>query len=475
MNRLSASFRDPSGFVFSHNGIIHRQVNSRYAAEYEQLIASGLYEALTQKQWLIRHEEVQEPSVSPEPDAYKLLRPEQIPYISYPYEWCFSQLKDAALLTLKIAAKALQHDMMLKDASAYNVQFLGSQPLFIDTLSFAPYVEGEPWIAYRQFCQHFLAPLALMAYVDISVAKLLVTQIDGIPLATASRLLPLKTRLKSGLYSHLHLHAKTQQRFADSAEETNTRALENRKPRISKKALRAILESLAVTINNLKWHPPKTEWGEYYAQTNYSPGAADDKANLLRQLIGSIASPLETIHDLGANTGVYSEVAAAHCRYLVSQDIDPIAVEAQYQKRRAAGPKNILPLLQDVTAPSPAIGWRNAERDAFTKRAHCDAVLALALVHHLAITNNTPLGDIAAFFADLAPYLIIEFVPKSDSQVKRLLATREDIFPDYTEAGFERIFGALFTVERKQGVAGSDRTLYLMKRRVDADSGGSMP
>ena len=469
MNRLSASFRDPSGFVFSHNGIIHRQVNSRYAPEYEQLMASGLYEALTQKQWLIRHEEVQEPAISADANAYKLLRPEQIPYISYPYEWCFSQLKDAALLTLKIAAKALQHDMMLKDASAYNVQFLGSQPLFIDTLSFAPYVEGEPWIAYRQFCQHFLAPLALMAYVDISVAKLLVTQIDGIPLETASRLMPLKTRLRSGLYSHMHLHAKTQQRFADSAEDANIISGERRKPHLSKKALRAILESLAVTINNLKWRPPKTEWGEYYAQTNYSTRAADDKASVLRQLIKSIASPITTIHDLGANTGVYSEIAAAHCRYLVSQDIDPIAVEAQYQKRRTSGPKNILPLLQDVTAPSPAIGWRKTERDAFTKRAHCDAVLALALVHHLAITNNTPLEDIAAFFADLAPHLIIEFVPKSDSQVKRLLATREDIFPDYTEAGFERIFGKIFVVERKQGVACSDRTMYLMKRRVDTD------
>lgn len=470
VNRLSASFRDPSGFVFSHNGLIYRQVNSRYAAEYEQLMASGLYEALTQKQWLIRHEEVQDPAIMTGAEAYKLVRPEQIPYISYPYEWCFSQLKDAALLTLKIAAKALQHDMMLKDASAYNVQFFGSRPLFIDTLSFAPYVEGEPWIAYRQFCQHFLAPLALMAHVDISVAKLLVTQIDGIPLETASRLLPLRTRLKSGLYSHLHLHAKTQQRFADSAEETNNSQGKDRKPRISKKALRAILESLAVTINNLKWRPAKTEWGEYYAQTNYSPDAADDKAKVLRQFIESIASPLTTIHDLGANTGVYSEVAAAHCGYLVSQDIDPIAVEAQYQKRRAAGPSNILPLLQDVTAPSPAIGWRNAERDAFATRARCDAVLALALVHHLAITNNTPLADIAAFFSDLAPYLIIEFVPKSDSQVKRLLATREDIFPDYTEAGFERLFGESFTIEQKQGVAGSDRTLYLMKRRDGTDN-----
>ena len=210
-------------------------------------------------------------------DAHRLLRPDPIPYISYPYEWCFSQLKDAALLTLKIAAQALQRDMVLKDASAYNVQFIGHRPVFIDTLSFEAYEEGAPWVAYRQFCQHFLAPLALMAHGHASLGQLLTTHIDGIPLETAASLLPMRTRLRSGLYTHIHLHAKTQQRFADAGDD-NQPATSAKAPRISKKALRAILESLATTVQKLVWQPPKTEWGSYYEATNYSAGAADNKA-----------------------------------------------------------------------------------------------------------------------------------------------------------------------------------------------------
>ena len=467
MDRLSASFRDPSGFVFSHQGQIYRQVNRAYSSTYDQLMSSSLYDVLSAKGWLIAHEEVSEyPEGMQLPEqVYKLLLPQQIPYVSYPYEWSFNQLKDAALLTLKIAAAALQQDMILKDASAYNVQFIGATPVFIDTLSFESYVEGTPWVAYRQFCQHFLAPLALMAHADISLSKLLLSEIDGIPLPLASQLLPTKTKLTYGLYTHIHLHAKTQQRFADAAE---TNELQTPKPasaQLSKKGLRAILESLASAINKLQWKQPKTEWGDYYENTNYSVASADQKAILVGNFLGSIPGGITTVHDLGANTGVFSEVASAYCEHVISQDIDPVAVDAQYEYRKKHGPGNVLPLLLNLTAPSPAIGWHNTERDSFTTRARCDVIMALALIHHLAISNNTPLEHIAALFADLAPHLIIEFVPKSDSQVIRLLATREDIFPDYNDIGFERAFGKFFDVAQKKAVEGSERTLYLLNRR----------
>ena len=464
MQRLNASFRDPSGYIFAHEGVIYRRVNASYAAQYDQLLSSGLYDALVKKKWLVPHEEVDTALLSGHENAYRVLRPEPIPYISYPYEWCFNQLKDAALLTLKIAAQALQRDMVLKDASAYNVQFMGHRPIFIDTLSFEAYEEGAPWIAYRQFCQHFLAPLALMAHGHASLGQLLTTHIDGIPLETAASLLPMRTRLRYGLYTHIHLHAKTQQRFADAADEKQP-TTSAKAPRISKRALRAILESLATTVQKLVWQPPKTEWGSYYEATNYSAGAAGNKAALIGEFLAAIGKPIAVCHDLGANQGLYSEVAAQHCAQVISQDIDPVAVESQYRERKTRGPNNILPLLQDLTAPSPAIGWRNRERDGFTQRAQCDAVLALALVHHLAISNNTPLEEIAGFFADLAPHLIIEFVPKADSQVKRLLATREDIFPDYTEAGFEAAFSGFFEISQKAKVSDSERTLYLMTRK----------
>ncbi len=191
MDTLPSSFRDPSGFVFRHAGEVYRQVNAGYAGQFEHFLSSGLYDALVSKGYLIAHEDVSDPDIPRAPDCHRILKPRAIPYISYPYEWSFSQLKDAAMLTLRIQTVALKHGFVLKDASAYNIQFDQGRPVFIDTLSFETYQEGAPWVAYRQFCQHFLAPLALMARIDVDLGKLLTTHIDCVPLSLASRLLPL--------------------------------------------------------------------------------------------------------------------------------------------------------------------------------------------------------------------------------------------------------------------------------------------
>jgi ribosomal protein L11 methylase PrmA len=249
---------------------------------------------------------------------------------------------------------------------------------------------------------------------------------------------------------------------SDQSQESGSKAA---KTQLSAKGLQAIVESLAGAIRKLEWAPPQTEWGDYYDHTNYSDGAADNKRELVSTFLASIDQHLHTVHDLGANTGEFSRIAAKHADLVVSQDIDPVAVERNYRQLRASEPKNLLPLLQDLFSPAPAIGWANEERDSFRQRAQCDAILALALVHHLAISNNTPLTKVAELFACLADWLVIEFVPKSDSQVIRLLATRQDIFPEYTEAGFEAAFGQFFTIERKEAVAGSERSLYLMRTR----------
>lgn len=458
MGSLPSSFRDPSGFVFSHEGRVYRQVNDSFAASFDQMLASGLYDALVSRRYLVEHQDVTGSNVPREPNCHCLLAPRQLPYISYPYEWSFSQLKDAAMLTLRIQTTALKHGFVLKDASAYNVQFVDGAPIFIDTLSFEPHVEGAPWAAYRQFCQHFLAPLALMAHVDVELGKLLVTHIDGIPLPLASKLLPTRTRLNYALQAHIHLHAKLQTNYADAAAEGAAR-----KTKLSATGLQAIIESLASAVRKLEWKPPHTEWGDYYDHTNYSDDAAVQKRELVSTFLAAIGRRLGTVHDLGANTGEFSRIAAAHADLVVSQDIDPVAVERNYRQLRENAPKNLLPLLQDLFAPAPAIGWANEERESFRQRAHCDAILALALVHHMAISNNTPLEKIAALFAELAQWLVIEFVPKSDSQVIRLLVTRPDIFPLYTEEGFETAFGAFFSIVKKEAVAGSERTLYLMR------------
>ncbi|MCJ7513764.1 MAG: hypothetical protein MUO23_12440, partial [Anaerolineales bacterium] len=201
--RLGASFRDPSGYLFERNGKLFRQVNRSYQADFDRLIASGLYAELTGVGLIIPH--IESPAAPDEPGlAYRVIEPEPVPFISYPYEWSFGQLQTAALTTLSIQKRALSKGMSLKDSSAYNIQFHHGRPVLIDTLSFETYREGEPWDAYRQFCQHFLAPLALMAHTDIRLGQLLRVYIDGIPLDLASRLLPRKTRFSFSLLTHLH-------------------------------------------------------------------------------------------------------------------------------------------------------------------------------------------------------------------------------------------------------------------------------
>lgn len=447
-----ASFRDPSGFVFSRNGMVFRQVNRSYEAEYDRLMSSGLYTALVKDGLLIPHEEVGVGSAEPA-TCYRMLRPEPVPVISYPYEWCFSEFKDAALATLAVQKKALGFGMVLKDASAYNVQFVRGRPVLIDTLSFTVYREGEPWVAYRQFCQHFLAPLALMSRRDVRLGQLMRLFIDGVPLDLASRLLPGRTKWSFATATHIHMHARVQQKYADDAGRTRHRP-------VSRNALIGIVSSLESGVKSLHWQPIGTEWAEYYDETNYAGGAFGHKAELVERHIEAIRP--KSVWDLGANTGVFSRLAAKRGIPTVAYDIDPAAVEKNYLTCKEEGQTELLPLVLDLTNPSPGLGWANEERMSLLERGPADMVLALALVHHLAISNNLPLPKIAEFFSRLSAGLVVEFVPKSDSQVQRLLATREDIFPEYTRDGFERAFGRFFSIDEVHGIEGSERTLYLM-------------
>lgn len=449
---VPSSFRDPSGFLFTREGILYRQVNQSYREHFDLLMSSGLYESLTNAGLLISHREV---DLQPEREesAYKILQPETVPFISYPYEWCFSQFRDAALLTLEIQQRALSVGMSLKDASAYNVQFVDGRPLLIDTLSFERYSEGAPWIAYRQFCQHFLAPLALMSYTDVRLSQLLRAHIDGVPLDLAGKLLPLRTKFKPGLAAHIHLHARTQQRYAHRPEVTT-------RGKMSLRSQMGLIESLRSSVARLRWKAPRTEWGEYYDITNYSDSGFEHKKETVTRLLEQTRPSL--VWDLGANTGVFSRLAPSDAK-VVAFDIDPVAVEANYLRCRGEGEANILPLLLDLTNPSPAIGWDNRERMSLGERVGADTILALALVHHLAISNNLPLEMIARWLAQLAGNVIIEFVPKSDSQVQRLLASREDIFPDYTSEGFESAIAGHFSIVEKCSINETERTLYLLE------------
>jgi hypothetical protein len=393
--------------------------------------------------------------------AFKIIQPERVPFISYPYEWSFSQLKDAALATLSIQKRALKAGMSLKDASAYNIQFVNGKSILIDTLSFEIYQEGKPWDAYRQFCQHFLAPLALMAHVDIRLGQLLRVYIDGIPLDLASRLLPASTRLNFGLLTHIHIHASAQTRFADAdvkriSQSTNQRGM-------NRNAFIGLVESLEGAVKKLTWKPADTEWGSYYQITNYTDLAFSHKKEIISGWLKDIA-PV-SVWDLGANNGEFSRLASVMGIPTVAWDIDPSAVEQDYLRIKSEKEQNLLPLLLDLTNPSPALGWDNEERDSLGQRGPADAVFALALIHHLAISNNVPLTRLADFFAGLCRWLIIEWVPKSDSQVQKLLRTRKDIFDLYTRDGFESAFGTRFHIREAVDVNQSERRMYLLERK----------
>ena len=461
--RIGGSFRDPSGFAFVADGIVYRQVNESYRANFDQLMDSGLYDNLVDRELLIPHSES---CLLSQEDAhkYKILKPEQIPFISYPYEWSFSQLKDAALATLDIQRGSLQHGMILKDASAYNIQFSRGKPLLIDTLSFETYQDGQAWTAYRQFCQHFLAPLLLMSRKDIRLGQLLRVYIDGIPLDLAKSLLPSRTWFNLGVVMHLHLHARAQQRYAHKPP----RAEPSQRARLGKQALLNICDSLRSTVRGLAWDHDRTSWARYYEGDSYLEEGFDDKHQSVAEYL-MIVKP-ECVWDLGANIGVFGRIASDQGAFTVSIDSDPGAVEANYLQSKRLKETNLHPLLIDLTNPSAAQGWANGERDSLSKRSKADCVLALALIHHLAIGNNVPLRNIAQYLASLGEWLIIEFVPKSDSKVKLLLASRKDIFAEYTQPAFENAFREIYDIVRSKRIHSSDRRLYLLRRKQSDQS-----
>tara|TARA_Y100001936_G_scaffold86195_1_gene84461 strand:+ start:6159 stop:7544 length:1386 start_codon:yes stop_codon:yes gene_type:complete len=454
----NSSFRDTSGFLFYHKNEIYRIINSSYKEQYEKLMNSNLYQKLEEKNLIITHSEVE--NLDFDYDYYKIIKPEKIPFISYPYEWSFSQLKNAALLTLRIQKAAMKYGMTLKDASAFNVQFVNSHPIFIDTLSFEIYEDGQIWKPYKQFCQHFLAPLALMSKKDIRLNLLSKTFIDGIPIDLAAKLLPKTTFGNFGLMAHIHAHAKSQKHYEDKDAKIKQKTF-------SKRSFEGLIENLKSSIEKMTWNEDNTEWGDYYSDTNYSEKSFEEKKQFISSAIDEIKPKL--VWDMGANTGIFSRLASNKGINTISFDIDPLAVEKNYLSSLNNSEKNILPLILDLTNPTSSIGWKNNERMSVIERGPADMIFALALVHHLAISNNVPLKKIAEFFSQISNFLIIEFIPKSDSQVKRLLLTREDIFENYDEKNFETEFIKFFKIINSKKISDSERTIYIMEKLTNSE------
>lgn len=412
------------------------------------MIKSGLAEKLTRESLLIPFQPVDD----------RLIKSQKIPFVSYPYEWTFSQLKDAALATLKIQKISLEYGLSLKDASAYNIQFFLGKLVLIDLFSFEKYQEGAPWVAYRQFCQHFLAPLVLIAYKDFRLSQLLRSFIDGIPLDLASVLLPKYTWFNFSLISHIHLHAKSQKYFAGKGKKIDRQGM-----KLSRQAFLAIIDNLENTINNLRWKEKKSQWADYYNFTNYLPDAFLEKKKIVERFLSKSAP--KTVWDLGANTGEFSRIAAKKNVFTVAFDSDPAAAEENYRQIKNNREENLLSLFSDLTNPSPSLGWASSERRSLVERGPADCLLVLAMVHHFAISNNLPFERISWFLSLIGRDLIIEFIPKQDSQAQRLLFSRKDIFVDYNKKNFEEAFSLYFKILESEEIKRSGRTIYFMRKR----------
>lgn len=453
--QLSASYRDPSGFMFRVNGIYYRQVNKLFKEDFDYFISSGCYDELVRTGLLIPHETINE-NLTGSADWYQTLKPEQLQFVSYPYEWSFDMLKDAALLTLKILKKSLEKEMILKDATPFNIQLHRGKMIFIDTLSFEKYHEEEPWAAYRQFCESFLGPLLVMHYKKIPIQQLMLAWPDGIPLSILQSLLPAKSKFSFHTYLHVHLNA----RFSNSPKSaTKKKVLFNRKRLIN------LVDSLEILVNKLKLSSQTSIWSSYYEEAAGRNNYLAEKKRIITEWLDKMDS-VKTAADLGANNGEFSQMLAERRISTVAADFDPACINSLYNNIKNKEIQNIIPLAVDLSNPSPSIGFNNEERPSFINRSAFDLTIALALIHHLAITKNIPIQKLAELFKRITnKYLIIEFVPKEDEKVQLLLNNRKDIFFNYNANNFELSFETNFRIVAKELIGESGRILYLMEKK----------
>ena len=455
----NASFRDPAGFIFHQNGEVFRYVSSDFSTKYRSFRNSKLYTSLVEKGYLVSSEEIAEETT---PQGTTLItKPTKIPFVSYPSEWTFSQLKEAAKLTLEIQSMCLKHNMSLKDASVYNVQYIGSQPIFIDTLSFEPWQGKLPWKAYRQFCQHFLAPLTLSSYCDVRLHSLYTSHLDGIPLDLAKRLLPFKSYLHPSRFLHLWLHETFQQdKWAKKATQTEVESIGSVPP----KSAFGLNESLHASIDSLQSKKSKSSWNTYYQGDSYNDEAFGEKKSILETMLNHL-NP-QTVWDLGSNDGFFTELVSKHSKYSVAFDFDVTCLENMYQRLRGQNNQDILPLYLNIANPTPGIGWENKERKSLFDRGPCDLALALAVVHHLVVTAAIPLPKIVDFFRKVSRNLIIEYVPPTDPKFQQISRSNPNDFSFFTEEYFQTTFLKSFTLVKRLPIHSSKRTIYQFQAKT---------
>ena len=456
----SGSFRDPSGCVFSKEGKVYRSVFEAGVSDFVAARDAGVYDKLIDAGLLISHGEVKKNDLNPDGSIYCLTHP-RLPMISYPYEWPFSMLKEAALLHLAAMEMLLPLGFWLRDASAFNVQYDSNRLLLIDTLSIGQRIPKSPWVAYKQFCSHFVAPLAMAAYCDIRTLSLWRNYIDGYPIDLATRMLPLRKSFRAGLFMHLFLHARFQN-LADRKENIS-KSKSSKKPTVSDRGLLGLIRSLRRTITGIKWKRTSKVWEDYEELRTYEAEDIAQKSEYVDKVVQRLKPKM--VWDLGANIGEFSLIASSHGAFVVSIDGDPACTEHLYLKTSRASKLNgILPLTMDLANPSPGMGWDSKERLSLRERGPADLVLALALIHHLVFSCCIPLSLVAKWLAELGNHLVVEFVPLSDPMVQKLLHNRNNDHLPYDFEVFKSSFGKIFNFI-DQTTLENGRTIFMCMRR----------
>jgi len=458
-----ASFRDRTNRVFRRNGQIYRALSEHALRDWQQLSATGFFQRRQADGSVVATEPLASAEAAeglPGGPWAGVLRHETIPFVSYPYEWCFGMLRAGALLHLDLLLEALDEGMVLKDASAYNVQWRGAQPVFIDLGSFERLEPGEPWVGYRQFCQLFLYPLMLQAYRGLAPHAWLRGSLDGITPGDCRRAMSARDLLRKGVLTHVALQAKAEARYGGTDRDLRT---ELKRAGFGVELIRANVRSLRKLVGRLAWEPSRSEWSEYGTEHSYEAADLERKAQFVATVAGARRWPL--VWDLGCNTGRFSRAVAAHADCVVALDADQLAIERLYRELAAEGNRTILPLVGNLADPSPGLGWRGRERVPLADRGTPDLVLCLALVHHLVISANIPLPDLLDWLAGLGADLVIEFVDRGDPMVKRLLLNKADQYHDYDRASFETSLAARFTIARTEPLESGTRVLYHATRR----------
>lgn len=455
------SFRDNKGRIYYVGDRVFRTIMPAGIEDFDAVRATGLIDELVEAGLLIPEIPVDKSLLGDcAADARLVLEHPRLPLISYPYEWSFEALKAAALAHLELHQKALQKNVTLSDATAFNMQFRGTKPLFIDSLSLRIYDEGEFWAGHRQFCEQFVNPLLLRSVLGVPHNAWFRGAMEGISAEELSHLLPWRSRFSWNILTHVFVQARLQ-----SASGSADKAAQRAKTRkLAKIGFEQILHTLQRWISKLE--PRKsgaTVWQNYANDNSYVDNETERKRDFVTEFIRSVEP--ELVFDIGCNTGDYSILALeSGARRAVGLDFDHGALDYAFRRARELD-VDFLPLHLDAANPSPSQGWMQKERQGLMQRARGDGVLALAVVHHLAISKNLPLPEILDWIIEIAPQGVIEFVPKSDPMVQRLLSLREDIFPDYNEESFRDSIAARARVVNSSMVSSSGRALYWYDRR----------